>query len=93
MTIVISLSGASILIYAVYSRLFSFDLLKIILPSIAISIVLLPVFITLEKNSFDFVIKLIIVGFIFLILMSIYILYRFKSEVISKINRKFINKV
>jgi len=91
-SVVMSLIGAGILIYAVYSRLFFFKIWKTLCPSMVISILMLPVFIILKRNNFDFVVQLIIATCFYLFLIGVWLVYLFRTELITKIKKYKLNQ-
>lgn len=71
MAIVISLSSAGVLTYAVYNRLFSFNLWKMIRRPIIISVLISPVFIFLKAININFLIILVLATFVYVVLIAL----------------------
>lgn len=71
MAIVISLSSTGMLLYAVYNRLFSFNLWNIMRYPIIISVLMLPVFTFLKLSGLNFLEVLVIAVFVYVVLVKI----------------------
>lgn len=71
MAIVMSLTASAVLIYSVYSRLFSFRLWKIMRSPFIISILMLPIFAFLQKMHLNFLIILIATTLVYIVLATL----------------------
>ncbi|PSB49858.1 polysaccharide biosynthesis protein [Cyanosarcina cf. burmensis CCALA 770] len=90
MTIVISLSSTSMLIFAVYNRLFSFNIWKIVRCPIVISVLMLPVFTFLKLSGLNFLATLVVATFVYAVLVKI--LSNRASKSFSLINSVLLKK-
>jgi O-antigen/teichoic acid export membrane protein len=85
-----SISGCSQYMYAVYNRLFSLPLWRIVRRPLLISLAMLTVFIILQKVTQDFLLTLIAASFAYILLFSVIGIYAFggPSAVWAKVLRK-----